>query len=178
MDAPDSSIVLLKRQICLQWYVICGLFVLVVFMGIGWSVSPSAAVGSDDERVQVPEPGGSQLVLIGDQSSDLQWVLDHLGAVSPEMTNYELKQKWGSIVRVQDAMLLLRLHELLEKSDPEERVRLLEEQAAWLAHARSETDKAAAEYAGGTFASVAACGRYSELVDERLGVLSAVQGSE
>ena len=54
------------------------------------------------------------MTTVSERGIDLEWVLEHIKSVSPEYTSYQLKRKWGSIIRVQDAMIFLRLHDILE----------------------------------------------------------------
>lgn len=158
---------------------IAGLFILILGLSLVLFLQvlrPSASMPNAPVSVEEEVSSGDVFLLmttVSERGIDLEWVLEHIKSVSPEYTSYQLKRKWGSIIRVQDAMIFLRLHDILEALDQSARTRLLAEQVAWQEYADAESDKSGGEYSGGTFASVAACARYSELAEERLAVLSS-----
>ena len=180
MDASQNGRPELQRHLRTLRFVIAGLLLAI----LGLSLALALQVSDPDDSIPsatisvAKEDSSNQAVLrvpvSTEREIDLEWVLDHVKDVSPEHTNYELQRKWGSIIRIQDAMIFFHLHELLETLDPSARKRLLAEQAAWQNHADAESDESRAEYPGGTFASVAACARYSELAEERIAVLGSM----
>lgn len=183
MTTTEHSRTDLEAHLRTQRFVILGLFVVVLALCVvlfAQTSDPteSASTASVPPGASVsPSPTVSLSSLISERTSDLQYAVTHIEEVSPEYSNLELGMKWGSIIRVKDAMMVIQIIELLEKMDPASGRRLLAEQLAWQEYADAESDKSYAEYEGGTFAPISACHRYNELVDERLGVLSAVQGS-
>ena len=168
----------LEAHLRTQRFVILGLFVVilalcVVLLAQTSDPTESASTAFVPPGASVsPSPAVSLSSLISKRTSDLQYAVTHIEEVSPEYSNLELGMKWGSIIRVKDAMMVIQILELLEKMDPASGRRLLAEQLAWQEHADLESDKSYAEYEGGTFAPISACHRYNELADERLAVLS------